>query len=375
MQLLGPNAVAMIGQKRPGYDIPKALYDAVGSGTADSTTNVTDPNFEIPSEWKYALGLTYQTESDYIITADLLHSKKQDSAIVYDLALAKTATAPDGRPVYTSTRGQNNDFMLTNRKGDDATATTFSLGLQKEFDFGLDMAVSYANTRAKDVHPMDSSVAFSNYHFVATADPQNLELGTSNYEIPHRLTLSLSYAYEFVSGYETRFTLFGQALQSNSYGYTFDRSSAGLGFNDGSRQLLYIPTENDNKVVFLTPADKANFDAWVNAEGLSGYRGSIMPRNDLEGSWWNKFDIRVEQQFAGFNVEHKGSIYFAIENIGNLLNDDWGIVKEGGAQTSAVTTTVNANGQYVYKFNSPTAENRRIEPSLWEARIGVKYNF
>ncbi len=375
MQLLGPTAVPLIGQGRPGYDIPKALYDAVGSGTADSTTNVTDPNFEIPSEWKYALGLTYLTESDYTITADLLHSRKQDSAIIKDLSLDKTGTAPDGRPVYTSRRGSNNDFLLTNRKGDDARATTFSLGVNKSFDFGLDMAMSYARTRAKDVHPMDSSVAFSNYHFVATADPENLELATSNYEVPHRFTFSMSYAHEFFSGYETRFTLFGQALQSNWFGYTFDRSSAGLGFNDGSRQLLYIPTLTDSKVTFLTEADKTAFNAWVTAAGLEGYRGSILPRNAIEGSWWNKWDVRVEQQFPGFNVEHKGSVFFAIENVGNLLNDDWGIVREGGAQNSAVTTTVNGSGQYVYKFNNPTAENRRIEPSLWEMRIGVKYNF
>lgn len=320
--------------------------------------------------------MTYTTETDYIFTADLLYSRKQDSALIYDLALSKTSTAPDGRPVYTTTtRGSNNDFLLTNRKDDDATATTFSLGMQKNFDFGLDMALSYAHTRAKDVHPMDSSVAFSNYHFVATADPQNLELATSNYEIPHRLTLSLSYAHEFFEGYETRFTLFGQALQSNAYGYTFDRTSTGLGFNDGSRQLLYIPTVSDAKVVFATPADKAAFDSWVSTQGLEGYRGSIMPRNDLDGSWWNKFDIRVEQKFAGLTAEHEGSVYFAIENIGNLLNDDWGIVKEGAAQTSAVTTSINNSGQYVYKFNNPTAESRRIEPSLWEARIGVKYNF
>lgn len=374
VQLLGPNAVALIGQGRPGYDVPKALYDRVGSGTADVTTNVTDPNFKIPSEWKYALGLTYLTNSDYTITADLLYSRKQDSALVTDLALKQTATAPDGRPVYTSNRGRDNDFMLTNRKGDDATATTFSLGVNKSFEFGLDMAASYARTKAKDVHPMTSSVAFSNYHAVATSDPQNLELETSNYEVPHRFTVSMSYAQEFISGYETRITLFGQALQSNWYGYTFDRTSTELGFNDSSRQLLYIPTLKDPKVAFASAADETAFNNWVAAAGLEGFRGGIMPRNAAEGSWWNKWDVRVEQKFPGFNAEHDGSVYFAIENFGNLLNDDWGIVKEGSDQTSAVKTSIK-NGQYVYTFNNPAAENRRIEPSLWEMRIGVKYNF
>ncbi|SEI09370.1 Outer membrane receptor for ferrienterochelin and colicins [Rheinheimera pacifica] len=380
MQLLGPNAVALIGEGRPGYDIPQALYDAVGSGTADSSTNVTDPDFKIPSEWKYALGGTYSFDSGYVVSADLLHSRKKNSAIIKDLSLDQTGTAPDGRPVYTSRRGSNNDFLLTNRKDNDARSTVFSLSGTKSFDNGVDVALAYAYTDAKDVHPMNSSVAFSNYHFVSASDTENLALATSDYEIPHRFTLNLTYAHEFFAGYETRFSLFGQVVKSNSYGYTFDRSSSGLGFNDASRQLLYVPTLNDSRVVFATKPDgqgtyEADFNAWVSEQGLEGYRGSIMPRNALSGSWWNKFDIRVEQQFPGFTPEHKGSVYFVMENVGNFLNDDWGIVKEGSSQTSAVTTSVNANGQYVYTFNQPTAENRRIEPSLWEVRVGLSYKF
>lgn len=373
--LLGPNAVALIGQGRPLYDLPENIYNAVGSGSADASTNVTDPDFKIPSEWKYALGATYTTESDIVITADLLHSRKQDSALITDLALRQTATAPDGRPVYTSSRGNSNDFLLTNRKDNDGRSTVVSLAASKAFDNGLAASVAYAYTNAKDVHPMNSSVAFSNYHFVAASDTQNLALSTSDYEIPHRFTLNMTYKHEFFAGYETRFSLFGQIVRSNSYGYTFNRSSSGLGFNDASRQLLYVPTVNDPSVIFVNPANEADFNTWIAEQGLEGYRGQIMPRNALSGSWWNKFDIRVEQQFAGFSPEHKGSVYLVMENVGNFLNDDWGIVKEGSSQTPAVTTRVNDSGQYVYNFVRPTAESRRIEPSLWEVRLGVSYKF
>src|SRR5690606_426543 len=116
----------------------------------------------------------------------------------------------------------------------------------KDYENGVAASLGYAYTNAKDVHPMNSSVAFSNYHFVAASDTQNLSLATSDYEIPHRLTLNLTYAHEFFAGYETRFSLFGQAVKSNSYGYTFNRSSSDLGFNDASRQLLYVPEVNDD---------------------------------------------------------------------------------------------------------------------------------
>ena len=374
--LLGPEAVDLIGEGRPGYDVPQSLYDRVGGSAVDVSTNVTDPNFKIPSEWKYALGATFTSVDDYVLSADLIHSSKQDSAFITDLALEQTATAPDGRPVYESGRaGGFNDFMLTNRKGNDGKSTVLSLSLSKEYDNGVSAAFGYAYTESKDVHPMNSSVAFSNYHFVAASDTQNLALSTSDYEIPHRITMNLTYSHEYFAGYETRFSLFGQAVKSNSYGYTFNRSSSDLGFNDASRQLLYVPTLNDPRVVFASAQNEAHFNDWVSKQGLENYRGEIMPRNAIEGSWWNKFDIRVEQQFPGFTAEHKGSVYFVMENLGNFLNDDWGIVKEGSSQTAAVTTSINDNGQYVYNFREPTAESRRVEPSLWEVRLGLSYKF
>ena len=45
----------------PGYGIPSELYNAVAGGTGDNfEINYLDPNFELPSEWKYAIGLTYE---------------------------------------------------------------------------------------------------------------------------------------------------------------------------------------------------------------------------------------------------------------------------------------------------------------------------
>jgi hypothetical protein len=55
-----------------------------------------------------------------------------------------------------------------------------------------------ANDKHEKTHPMNSSVAFSNYHNIAVWDPQDPEQSTSNYEIPHRFTLSLGYSHEFL---------------------------------------------------------------------------------------------------------------------------------------------------------------------------------
>jgi hypothetical protein len=375
VQILGVDAIAYNGTGLPGYDIPQSLFDEIGSGSSDSDTNVTDPNFEIPSEWKYALGLTYVTESEYVLLADLLYTDKQDAAIVQNLANEQVDTAPDGRPIYFGVNhGRNNDFLLTNVKGDSGDTTVLSFAVSKEYDNGLAFTASYAFTDANDVHPMTSSVAFSNYHEIAVSDSENPGVTTSNYEIPHRFTLNVTYAHEFFDGYETQFSLFGQANQTNPYDYNFNSRSDGFGFNNNNRQLLYVPTAGDSKVVYSADFDQQAFNDFIESEGLT--RGRIMQRNELDGSWWTKFDLRVEQKLPSFRDGDNASAFLVVENFGNLLNDDWGVLKQGSFLQSAVTTSITDEGKYSFdSFSSPTAQSRVTDASLWEIRIGVKYDF
>jgi len=375
VQILGAGAIDYNGSGRPGYDIPQSLYDEVGSGVTDDSTNVTDPNFEIPSEWKFSLGLTYVTADEYVLMADLLYTDKEDSATISNLADGNVATAPDGRPVYDSVNHKyKSDFLLTNVTGIDAESTTLSFVVSKDYENGFAFSASYAYTDAQDVHPMTSSVAFSNYHGIAVSDPENPQLAASNYEIPHRFTLNLTYSYEIFSGYQTNFSLFGQANQTHPYTYSFSGNSSGLGFNENDRQLLYVPTKIDSTVVYGADFDQQAFNDFIASEGLT--RGQIMARNELAGKWWTKFDLRVEQEFMGFMAGHKASAYLVIENFGNMLNDDWGVLKESDFLQGAVTASITEDGKYSYnEFNNPSSSSRVTDASLWEMRIGIKYDF
>lgn len=375
VQILGADAITYNGTGQPGYDIPQELFDEIGSGSSDSDTNVTDPNFEIPSEWKYSLGLTYITESEYVLMADFLYTYKQDAAVVENLANGLVNIAPDGRPIYAGVNhGRNNDFLLTNVGGNSGDTTVLSFAVSKEYDNGVAFTASYAFTDANDVHPMTSSVAFSNYHEIAVSDSENPGVDTSNYEIPHRFTLNVTYTHEFFDGYETQFSLFGQANQTNPYDYNFNSRSGGFGFNDKSRQLLYVPTINDSRVVYGADFDQQAFNDFIANEGLT--RGRIMERNELDGSWWTKFDLRVEQKLPGFRDGDMASAFLVVENFGNLLNDDWGVLKQGSFLQSAVTTSITDDGQYSFnRFDNPTAQSRQTDASLWEIRVGVKYDF
>ena len=367
------------GAGRPLYDIPQKYFDQVAGATGDSAVNAVDPSFKLPSEWKYAFGGTYSFESGYIVMADLMYSVGQNQSIVKDLALEQVDTLFDGRPVYERVGGRSGEYLLTNAS-EDAKTLSFSTSVSKDFDNGLKMQLAYAYIDAEDSNPMGSSVAGSNFGNYARSDLNDPRPATSNYETPHRFTFRATYKHEFVDGYETTIALLGSHNKGRPYSYTFGGNIAGDTSSD--RQLLYVPTGADDPNVVWganddgVPFNQDAFFTFVDAEGLP--RGQIVERNADYSDWWTKFDLRITQDLPGFVQGHKAKAFFVIDNLTNLLNDDWGVMYEAGfPQTvSVVDATVNANGQYEFnEFTSSNPQARVANPSYWSMKIGVEYRF
>lgn len=367
----------------PGFEVPQDMFDEVANtviGSGDSATNAVDPDFEIPSEWKYSIGATYTTENEYVISLDYLYSKKKDAALMRDIALQDSGeTTFDGRPLYESIEGRSGEYLLTNVSGDSGDSSVISLAVSKMFDNGVSVNFGYAYTDSDDVNPMTSSVAGSNYGNIALTDPGNPGVASSDYEIPHRFTMTLGYTHEFVDGFATRFNLYGEAYKGLPYSYTFDGSDRNFGDSNwnGSRQLLYVPLENDPNVVYDMSADEINaFNDFIASNGLE--RGEITGRNAENSDWFVKFNFKVTQELPGFMDGHKGEAFFVIDNLTNLLNDDWGVLKKGPfVGASMISTTIDEQGRYVYSgFNENNANTSvQSDASLWQMRVGVRYTF
>ena len=388
VDLFAPENVTVTGAG-PGFDIPKSQFDKVANtpiGSGDGTVNAVDPNFEIPSEWKYSVGATYTTENDYVIALDYLYTDKRDAATLQDIALRPTGEVSfDGRPLYESIEGRDGELLLTNVNGDSGSSSIISAAVSKAFDNGVSVQFSYAYTDADDVNPMTSSVASSNYGNLATSNPGNPGVASSDYEIPHRFTLNLGYKHEFFDGYNTRFNLFGEAYKGLPYSFTYksnrDTGAGDIQFGDdnsnGSRQLLYVPLENDPNVVYNMSADEINeFNDFIASEGLK--RGEITGRNQQNSDWFVKFNFKITQEVPGFMDGHKGEAFFVIDNLTNMLNDDWGVLRKGSfVGNKMVEVNINDQGQYVYSnFSARSAEQSvQRDASLWEMRVGVRYTF
>ncbi len=313
----------------PGYGVPSELVRAVEGGVGDNfEINYLDPNFEIPSELKIALGMTHITESDYVIQADLLITEGQDTAIVLRGDLDQVGTTALGYPQYSSAREAS--FVLTNSDVGNESVTA-SINLSKVFENGFSFRVGYAYSDAEDVQPMTSSVAFSNYTNRAFFDPQEQVLSTSNYNIEHRLVTVLTWQKEWFGDNVTTISLVGQ----HNSGLPYSRA-----FNGTINPYRFTP--------FL------DFSPNVLEPGAA--------RNGFNSPSWTKLDLKVSQEFGGFAEDHKATASFIIDNLTNLLNDDWGILEQ-----------VPFPGNVDLDDTTPFA--RVGDASRYQIRFEVKYDF
>jgi len=374
--------IPLSGDGTPLQDVPQCLFDLIAQQQPNSGVNALDPNFDLPQQWKYALGATWYLPGDYLLNADLLYTRSDDSAMIVGATLVQTGTAPDGRPIYTDPRAFNTDYVLTNVQGSDAKSTQFAINLSKSYENGFDWGFGYAWTEAEDVNPMTSAVAFSNYALLAVDDPNNPSRATSNYEIPHRFTLRLGYSAYWWGDNRTTFTLFGAHNEGRPFSYTFAGGDGGLfgDFIDG-RHLLYVPTGTDDpNVQFAAGFDTDAFFDFVNSSGLGAYAGGIAPRNEFNSDWWTYFDLRIEQEFPGFVEGHKFAGWITFRNFCNFLNDDWCVFKEASFPRTQGVVELDGlsddGSQYIFdEFVQPSGQGRVTDPSLWEVRIGLTYRF
>ena len=101
-----------------------------------------------------------------------------------------------------------------------------------------------------------------------------------------------------------------------------------------------------------------------------------MERNSKNAKWSTRFDLRLNQELP-FIKTSRARLYMKIYNVGNLINDSWGLVNDAEFFTvAAVRAYVNDDGQYVFnQFDGGKVNYVRENRSLWDIRIGLEVDF
>ena len=131
------------------------------------------------------------------------------------------------------------------------------------------------------------------------------------------------------------------------------------------------------------------FQSFVQNSELNGYQGQIAEKNIGKTPWVHKLDLSVRQEvplpFGG-----KMELLADVENVLNLIDSDWGTVRQVGFPYTATlvnvaclqtpggapaTTPSQPCAQYSYSsFRAPN-EATQINGSLWGVRFGVRVRF
>ena len=420
--------------------IPSCITD---QQIAQATTNrgradAVDPNFELPSQERWNIGLSLLTESDnyffnnWDLQFDYIYSNHKDSSEFLDLTLTGNVDdagndiiLPDGRlqmnaidpllpgcdaqfiapgqgftNVTTACEagGDDQDIILTN--GPSGDTSTFSFQMARLFDLNDETTINfrfgYAYTDANIGNPITSSTATSGFEEVATARINQNTIAPAQYANEHNFIIGSEFKHYFFNDYPMTIGVFFRRRSGRPFSYAYDNNTPTSLFGDSDneeRNLFYVPTGPGDPLVDLSALDAdgttGDFFDFLDNSGLNKYAGKISARNAFNESWTSDMDIRIQQDIPLPGANHALKLFFDFENVMNMFSDKNNIqrFKDNGDVAEAVPildAALSADGsQFIYSNFNPGGSKpddfkpveRDVDDSIWRLQVGIKYMF
>jgi len=410
--------------------LPSCIPIAAAASANANTGSVAavDPNFELPSNDRWSLGLNHVMASDnaflnnWEIRADYIYTKHKNAVDWVDLRLTpNNVTLPDGRqqffevdpllPGCTATfngirqgfsnagtnggpcddvNNSNQDILMTN--GVEGSTSSLSVQFAKSFEFGdrtsLDFGLGYAYLDAEVGNPVNSSTAGSSYEEVAKITLNNNTLGPALWANKHNLTLRTTFKHYFFENHATSIGLFFQRRSGRPFSYTYEDDTVEDLWGDSDDEesvLIYVPTgPGDPLMDFsqLSQQEVTDLFAFLDESGLSKYAGGIAPKNGFNGPWSTDLDIRIQQDFPvpWGDGGHSLQVFLDIENVLNLLSDKRNVrrfTNTGDVQEAVRVLQLDRGNTNQFEVERVYFEGTRrdVDDSIYRIQLGVRYSF
>jgi hypothetical protein len=391
--------------------------------TLPSTFDIagTDGNYKFPQVWKTNIAIDQQLPLGFIATVEYINGKNLNAVRYYDVNLEPSTaqfTGVDTRPRFpasglTGTASANaqriNDnvsraALLSSQNIGDNYSLTFKL--EKKPSHGLGGMFAYTKSRARDLMSAGSIASGSWTGARSVNGNNNLPLTYSDFDIPSRAIGYLTYriGYGKKAGGATTFGLGYEGGYGNSrYSYTIsgDMNGDGVAGND----LLFVPNKasdlifvdraaSGNTPLFTASEQATAFEKFISQDPyLNSKRGKYVDRNGSFFPWLNQVDLNILQDIY-VNVKGKRNTIqagFVIQNLGNLINSDWGVGKTLVGSVPLAFVAVNKAGEPTYRFNTQTGPlygangittllrdtfvNRASVTDVWRGQFSLRYIF
>ncbi len=369
--------------------------------TTPSSFNLalTDPNFKFPQLWRTDLGVDAKLPWGMIGTVEVMYNKTINNINYLNVNQVNPLgnyAGPDNRAYYGYGNNANriNDnvtdaILLTNTNKGYNYSTT--LKVEKPATNGLGFMVAYNFSETKDIIT-GGSIAFSSWRDNRSVQGNNtVDLAFSDNDQRHRIIGALTYKTKS-KNFPTTISVFMQSGNMGRYSMSYSNDMNGdlLANND----LLYIPNSADeinwkqtvvSKDTATVQEQKDAFNSLLSSdEYLSANKGSYAQRNGVLMNWLTTFDLSIIQDIKMTNSKkHSLQLRFDVYNVGNLLNNAWGVSDQVNYAALLKYEGKDANNNPIYSLNRD--KNNKLISSItsksaglndvWQMQFGLRYTF
>ena len=347
----------------PGYAVPCGAIAKVTGGSGGGDTNSLDPNFDMPTFKKLSFGMKKQM-GEYDVTVDWMYTRNKNPLYVYNLANVIGGITNTGHASANSNGCCTGDYSLAN-SGATPKTVVFSINARRSIELAghdMDLTLGYTNTDAHDVHPMASSVAYTNANEnLVSLNPNDPSPARSNWEIEHRFVSTLN----FMLTDNTNVSLFYQLASGNPYSLSSYGNTANY-----ACQLNMQPCwrAGDFPSIPIVIGDNTYYED--SAAGMRNLDEGVYERNAFTTNSSSRLDLKVTHT-AMDNLD----LYMVVKNLGNLINGNNGAYYRSSSANGIATATFDSLGVAYSDYNAPNVNQVIGSSSIWNIKLGFKYSY
>ncbi len=387
----------------PAADAISNEFQQYLSVNPEADVDALHPDFELLSSWKYNLAFDYVADlssigmgDDWNITLEAIFTDVKNGYDIYEGRRQKIGTAPDGRPIYDNTDGAFGynyaDYIVRNTNEGSSKIISFDVAKNWNTDHGdYSMTLGYTYQDVKDVRSYNRFINFESYAFDAQRDLNDPDLSASKYEIPHRITATFGWEKEIFGENKTSLNFVYTGRSGRNFSYVYSGAGVPFGGNfladnatadNPGVNLFYVPTGLSDPLVTGNATFLNSLDSVIASDDcLNDNRGEIIARNACRTGWVSQVNMRFMQEVEVMKG-HKVEFIMDIENLGNLIDSDWGRLDSIFQPSNVPLANVAiVDGQYVYSGVGGAATatgavpNVARIPSAYKIQFGIRYKF